>query len=271
VPVAVGVVAGLIVGLAGGYWLGSRSAPSGAPAPAPAAAVMRVPAPSQASTGRVESAWPEAAGPVTAERAPSGAWSPAASVPAATAARAEPESPSPAATERPWRPEAAATRGAIQVTASQQANVYLDGERRGLTPRTVKNVPLGSHVIRVTRPGYATQERTVVLTAEEPSAILSFTLRQGGSIQPPAAGRQAPAPAVRSVLTVFIDSIPQGARIRIDGRDLAPTPLMVRQLRPGTHTLELRLPGYKPWTQRLTVAAGDDRRITATLERDTTR
>jgi hypothetical protein len=67
------------------------------------------------------------------------------------------------------------------------------------------------------------------------------------------------------------DSNPQGARIRIDGRDLAPTPLMVRQLRPGTHTLELRLPGYKPWTQRLTVAAGDDRRITATLERDKTR
>jgi hypothetical protein len=146
--------------------------------------------------------------------------------------------------------------------------VYLDGERSGLTPRSLKNLPLGSHVIRITRPGYEVQEQTVVLTAEEPSAALSFTLRPGSG-RAATGGRQAPA--VRSVLTVFIDSNPRGARIRIDGRDLAATPLMVRQLRPGTHTLELRLPGYRPWTQRLTVAAGDDRRITATLERDTTR
>ena len=70
---------------------------------------------------------------------------------------------------------------------------------------------------------------------------------------------------------VAIESTPPGARIRIDGRDLAPTPLTVRQLRPGTHTVELRLPGYKVWSQKLTVAAGDNRRITASLERDNTR
>jgi hypothetical protein len=70
---------------------------------------------------------------------------------------------------------------------------------------------------------------------------------------------------------VLIESTPPGARIRIDGRDLGPTPLMVRQLRPGTHTLELRLPGYRLWSQRITVAAGDRRQISATLERDTPR
>jgi hypothetical protein len=42
-------------------------------------------------------------------------------------------------------------------------------------------------------------------------------------------------------------------------------------MRPGTHTIELRMPGYKPWSQRLTVAAGDNRRVTASLERDNTR
>jgi hypothetical protein len=31
------------------------------------------------------------------------------------------------------------------------------------------------------------------------------------------------------------------------------------------------MPGYKPWSQRLTVAAGDNRRVTASLERDNTR
>jgi hypothetical protein len=31
------------------------------------------------------------------------------------------------------------------------------------------------------------------------------------------------------------------------------------------------MPGYKPWSQKLTVAAGDNRRVTASLERDNTR
>ena len=131
-----------------------------------------------------------------------------------------------------------------------------------MTPRNLDRVPLGSHTIRVTRPGYAQQDQTVVLTAEEPSARLAFTLRRGSAA--------APAAPI-SVLTVLIESTPPGARIRIDGRDLGPTPLTVRQLRPGAHALELRMPGYRLWSQRLTVAAGDSRLVMATLEREPAR
>jgi hypothetical protein len=163
---------------------------------------------------------------------------------------------------------AAATLGSITVSAAPlQANVYLDGKRDGLTPRNLKSVPLGSHTIRVTRSGYAPQEQTVVLTAEAPTARLEFTLGRGGAPAAPA----APAPAFKSVLTVLIASTPPGARIRIDGRDLSVTPLMVRQMRPGTHRIELRLAGYRPWSTTITVAAGDERQVTATLERDNSR
>jgi hypothetical protein len=154
------------------------------------------------------------------------------------------------------------------VTATQQANVYLDGERTGMTPRSLRNVPLGQHTVRVTSPGYVPQEQTVVLTAEEPTAGMKFTLRRADAA--PATGALK-VPAVRSVLTVLVESTPPGARIFIDGRDLGPTPLTVRQLRPGTHTLELRMPGYQTWSQRLTVAAGENRRVTAALERDNPR
>jgi hypothetical protein len=118
------------------------------------------------------------------------------------------------------------------------------------------------------------QEQTVVLTPEEPVAGMAFTLRPVSAAPSAAAAssaRAAKAPAVKSVLIVFIESTPPGALIRVDGRDLGPTPLTVRQMRPGTHTIELRMPGYKPWSQRLTVAAGDNRRVTAPLERDNTR
>jgi len=244
VPVVAGVVAGLIIGLAGGYWLGSRNAP---PASAPAAQAVVPARPA-----------PEASGPAAVPPAASAAGERAAlPVEAApSAASPRPSAPAPAA------PPAPAARGSLQITASPQANIYLDGESRGMTPRNLNQVPLGSHTLRVTRPGYAQQEQTVVLTAEEPSARLAFTLRRGSAAAPT---------APRSVLTVLIESTPAGARISIDGRDLGPTPLMVRQLRPGTHTLEVRMPGYRLWSQRLTVAAGDSRKIMATLEREPAR
>ncbi len=265
VPAMLGVVAGLVLGLAAGYWLGMRNAPQ---AVAPAAGTVASQRPEPAApvpTG-------DPAAPAATASQPTG--TPAAGQPAAPADA----SPAPLASERavPPVPEAPAgsasapASGAIQVTSSQQANVYVDGERRGMTPRNLSKVPLGSHTIRVTRPGYAPQEQTVVLTPEEPSARLAFTLRRG-SAPAAAGGAPAAAPAPRSVLTVLIASTPSGARIRIDGRDLGPTPLTVRQLRPGTHTLELRMPGYRLWTERITVAAGDSRRITATLERDNSR
>jgi len=251
VPVVAGVVAGLIIGLAGGYWLGSRNAP---PASAPAAQAVVPARPA-----------PEASGPAAVPPAASAAGERAA-LPVEAAPSAAPLAASPrASAPAPAAPPAPAAAGRLQITASPQANIYVDGERRGMTPRNLDRVPLGSHTIRVTRPGYAQQEQTVVLTAEEPSARLAFTLRRGSAAAP-----TAPA-APRSVLTVLVESTPAGARISIDGRDLGPTPLMVRQLRPGTHTLEVRMPGYRLWSQRLTVAAGDRREIMATLEREPTR
>jgi serine/threonine-protein kinase len=251
VPVLVGVVAGLILGLAGGYWLGSRNVTPAASPPAQVTTPARQEPPPAAPSGTVTGA---------AQPGPA---------PAISGAPQSASAPPPAAAEAaPPPPAVPAVRGSIQVTASQQANVYLDGQRQGMTPRSLRNVPLGRHAVRVTRPGYSDEEQVIVLTAEEPAAALKFTLRRAGAAPTAGAGQ---APAVRSVLTVFIESTPPGARIRIDGRDLAPTPLTVRQLRPGTHTIELRLPGYRTWSQRITVAAGDNRRITATLERDNPR
>ena len=267
-PVVAGVVAGLILGLAGGYWLGSRNAP---PSSAPAAqAVTPVrPAPEPRGLPPCHPLRPPPCLPLRRLPARDRRFRSRPRRLSPVAASPQPSAPAPAA------PPATAARGSLQITASPQANIYLDGERRGMTPRNLNRVPLGSHTIRVTRPGYAQQEQTVVLTAEEPSARLAFTLRRGGAaarLRPP---RPRPGPqrlrAVKSVLTVLIESTPPGARIRIDGRDLGPAPLTVRQLRPGTHTLELRMPGYRLWSQRLTVAAGDSRRVMATLEREPTR
>jgi hypothetical protein len=269
-PGLAGVAAGLILGLAAGYWLGTRNAAPAATPPAQTAASGR---PGSAPLPAVPAGTTPPAAPKPAVQAEAAsAVAPGTALPSAAAPQRSVAVP-PAASEPAPRPTAPLS-GTITVTATQQANVDLDGERKGMTPRSLKNLPLGSHTVRVTRPGYAPQEQTVVLTAEEPGAGVAFTLRWANAA--PSAGaspssRAAKAPAATSVLIVFVESTPPGALIRIDGRDLGPTPLTVRQLRPGTHALELRMPGFKPWSQRLTVAAGDNRRVTASLERDNTR
>jgi serine/threonine-protein kinase len=167
--------------------------------------------------------------------------------------------------------------------------VYLDGERDGLTPRNLRKVPLGTHTIRVTRPAYGTQEREVVLTAREPSALVEFTLRPGKAGVPartapsskPAArpavpsaaagGRpSAPTPAVVSP-SLAIETRPPGARVRVDGRDVGVTPLTVTPLQPGPHSVELQLQGYRQWSSTVTLAAGQRRRLSASLERESIR
>jgi len=277
-PIMAGVAAGLFIGLAMGYWLGSGSAAIG-------------PAPSGASTtARRTSAPPSAAAaPVSGTSSQSSA-QPGEAKPPVTAGPASVPPAAGEAVSRPALPSGPAV-GEITVRATPlSANVFLDGQRDGLTPRNIRKVPLGTHTIRVTRPAYATQEREVVLTAREPSAVVEFTLRPGEAspagtapggpaarttptarppVPPKAAGapRSAPKPVVVSP-SLSIETRPPGARVRVDGRDVGVTPLTVTPLAVGSHSVELQLRGYRQWSSTVILAAGQRRRLAASLERD---
>ena len=292
IPIVAGVAAGLVLGLAIGYYLGSRPGVS-------------TPVPGVASTtaARTPFSQPARAVPRTPEiREPAAPVVPSTSVagtPAqarATPARATASEPAPtpaAAVEAAARPArtSAATRGEILVRATPvSGNVFIDGMPQGLTPRNLRTVPLGTHTIRVTRPAYATQEQKVVLTAKEPSAVVEFTLRPGkaspagsapgGSaastkptarppVPPTAAGapRSAPTPVVVAP-SLSIETRPPGARVVVDGRDVGVTPLTLTPLGSGWHSVQLQLRGYRVWSSTVSVAAGQRRRIAASLERE---
>jgi hypothetical protein len=149
--------------------------------------------------------------------------------------------------------------------------VYIDGTLDGLTPRNLKRVPFGTHTIRVTRPGYVPEEKTVVLSASEPSVRVEFRLRPGDAARPPAAaakpvpGVSKPAPAGSE--TLVIETRPPGARARVDGLDAGATPVTLTSVRAGLHKVELQLPGYRRWAETITVKAGQRRLIAISLER----
>jgi hypothetical protein len=71
--------------------------------------------------------------------------------------------------------------------------------------------------------------------------------------------------APKGNVSILIDSRPDYAEIRIDGRFIGTTPLNYR-LTPGVHKLELTRGHFNSWVRELTVTEGLPTRVTALLD-----
>jgi hypothetical protein len=77
-----------------------------------------------------------------------------------------------------------------------------------------------------------------------------------------------PAPAVPAaeLVTVAVQSTPDGADITVDGIFVGSTPSAIR-LSPGDHTIMLEKSGYKIWQRTMRVGAGANVTVGPTLEK----
>jgi hypothetical protein len=119
----------------------------------------------------------------------------------------------------------------------------------------LRDLALGTHAIQVARPGYAPETRRVTLSARTPTQTVSVSLRSGTA-----------KPAAKTG-SVYLDSKPRGARVIIDGRPYGTTPLLVPELVPGRHAVRFELDGHAPSTSSVTVKAGEQARVSASLVR----
>jgi len=89
------------------------------------------------------------------------------------------------------------------------------------------------------------------------------------AITPLAAADDVDTPARTAAVpgvSVVIDSRPDHAEIRLDGKFVGTTPLSYR-LPSGTHKIELVRPGFGPWLRELTVTDAPTR-VVALLQTD---
>jgi hypothetical protein len=219
VPAALALVVGLLAGFLGGYSIGSRTGGSREPGPAPAASV--------------------AAAPVAAEA---------------------PKMPAPERTVPPAAPapRPAAPTGRLLVRSTPAgAQVAVNGEPRGQTPLTLREMPLGSYTIRLTRDGYAGQEHRLQLTPARASASLVVLLRRA-----PVAARSGSSHG-----SLYVESRPPGARVFLHNRLVGTTPLAVSDLAAGSVDVRIEQEGYQPWTSDVRITASERSRVTASLDR----
>lgn len=81
------------------------------------------------------------------------------------------------------------------------------------------------------------------------------------------AATQASTGTTDAPATVYVKSTPDGADVSTDGNFTGNTPSNLR-LTPGKHTIKVSLSGYKEWTRDVTVTAGSQIALNATLEKE---
>jgi len=124
----------------------------------------------------------------------------------------------------------------------------------------------GSHRLRVTHDGYATDERRFVITASRPAQSMTIALapvRADASTR----GANPPAPAARFAGALAVDSRPSGAKVFMDGKLVGTTPMALPTVPAGSHAIRLEHDGYRRWSSSVRVVAGEQNRVTASLER----
>jgi hypothetical protein len=255
-PLALALVIGVAIGFAGGYAfrLGERP-PIQAAALDAGTAAAGVPA-KEFTEGTIV----EPKRPVGAAAQPSSPPRNAATTPALNAGRSAParEAATPSAGDRVGR---------LLVRSSPAgARVFVDGRDAGRTPATIHDLTTGPHRVRVSREGYGSDERQVVVTRARPahSIVVALTRSRGGA----ESSRPAPAAAPKSGNgTLMVDSRPAGAKVFLDGRLIGTTPLLLPEVATGEHAIRMEHDGYRRWAASTKVSAGEQSRVTASLER----
>src|SRR5262249_32030219 len=127
------------------------------------------------------------------------------------------------------------------------------------------------------QPGFSAPPEEVVLSARQPMRTLSVRLQpvsaRGPSPTTPSA-TTARTPTTTSPRedstsyagTIYVDSRPRGARVLIDGKEMGTTPASIPDIPVGSHVVRLELADHRTWTTSQRVAAGEQARVTGSLE-----
>ena len=126
------------------------------------------------------------------------------------------------------------------------AQIVLDGRpQREVTPATLTQLPAGEHIIRLVKENLIAEERVTVV--RDDLVKVSPTLRPGlGSL--------------------FINSSPPEAQVAIDGKACDPTPVLIREIAPGPHTVRVTKADYLPWEDQVVVELGKQTTVPIVLQ-----
>lgn len=140
-------------------------------------------------------------------------------------------------------------KGAIAIKSiTAGARVFVDGEPAGATPTIVKQLAVGEHTVKVVRLGYLSFEESVSVMAGRTAEV------------------QADLLPISGVLKVTVSGKVAQAQVFVDGKLVGTAPYE-GEAAVGKRTVEVRKEGYASFKQLLSVGAGNDYSVVATLQK----
>jgi PEGA domain len=244
-PLVLALGVGVAIGFAGGFFAGSREQPT--VTATTAREVTQNAAPGTAAAPKSEVRSQKSEGEVTK----------------AEAQKAEPSNLKSAISNL----QSPAAEGRILVRSRPAgAKVVVDGADYGLTPATVRGLARGAHRVKITRDGYAPEERRFVVTSSRPAQSMTVALAPARAVAP--ARAEAPTASTgRFAGALAVDSRPAGAKVFMDGTLVGTTPIALPSVPAGSHAIRLEYEGYRRWSSSVRVVASEQNRVTASLER----
>jgi hypothetical protein len=80
------------------------------------------------------------------------------------------------------------------------------------------------------------------------------------------AGETKSVSEAAAIGTVNVTTNPDGADVYVDGQFYGNSPATLK-LKPGKHSIAVKMSGYKDWSREMSTDAGSDSHLTATLEK----
>ena len=136
--------------------------------------------------------------------------------------------------------------GVVIETDPVEANVFLNGELLGISPIELPPMAFGAHDVRVEKEGFLPLEDR-------------FELIAGAAIEPLIFALQS------ARISLFLESVPAGAAVTIDGEHSGQTPLEDVELEPGQHEIQVSRRGYNSWRRVLVAEARESVNLVARL------
>jgi len=167
----------------------------------------------------------------------------------------------------------APTRQLWVTTTPPGAEVLLDGERVGRTPLLGHPIPTHKATLVVRKQGHA--EFRQPLEPGTKRVTLKVALKRLRRPDPaliqvhdPDAKKTTPHRESTCELDVFTLSAgaPMWADIYVDGKKIGPSPVFLKQLKPGPHTVEARREGHRSRPRQVMLQPGQKQKILMELE-----
>jgi hypothetical protein len=130
-------------------------------------------------------------------------------------------------------------------TEPPQAEVSLDSVAKGESPITLDSVTPGTHTLIIKKKGYFGKKVSVDMPGDSMVDVMVTLVAPG---------------------CLVVTSVPPGAGVFLDGKDMGVTPSENAKLKPGAHALIIQKDGFAAFEKQITISEGKTDSLSIVLQ-----